>query len=79
MKQRREPRELLLPRLECPTFLVYGEARLGSIINDADLELFKKNVPHGITVHIAAVGHVVIGGAPGQAGLKQVTQFLSSL
>jgi pimeloyl-ACP methyl ester carboxylesterase len=71
--------ELLLPRLECPTLLVYGEPRLGSIINDADVELFKKDVPHGRAVHIADVGHGVISGAPGQAGLKCVTQFLSSL
>ena len=71
--------ELFLPRLACPALLVYGEARLGSVINDGDLELFRRNVPHGIAVHIYEAGHNVVGGETGRVTLKHVTQFLSSL
>jgi pimeloyl-ACP methyl ester carboxylesterase len=71
--------EMLLPRLACPTLLVYGEARLGSVLDEADLELFKQMVPHGVTVHIADVGHGLIGGDVRQTVLTHMMQFLSSL
>ncbi len=71
--------EQLLPQLVCPTLLVCGETRLGSVMNDHDVEFFKNHVPQGITVHVKDVGHEVIWGLPGQAALEQVTQFLNSL
>ena len=71
--------EQLLPQLVCPTLLVCGETKLGSVMNDHDVELFKKHVPQGTTVYVKDVGHEVIWGAPGQAALAQVTQFLNSV
>ena len=71
--------EQLLPQLVCPTLLVYGERKLDSVINDDDVELFKKYAPQGIAVHVKDVGHGVIWGSSGQAALEHVDEFLNSL
>ena len=71
--------EQLLPQLVCPTLLVYGETRLGSVMNDSDVAFFKKHVPQGSSVQVKDVGHEVIWGAPGQITLERITQFLTAL
>jgi pimeloyl-ACP methyl ester carboxylesterase len=71
--------EQLLPQVVCPTLLVYGETRLGSVMNDSDVEFFKKHILQGTTIQVKDVGHEVIWGSPGQAALERITQFLNSL
>lgn len=71
--------EQLMAQVGCPTLLIYGESNLGAIVNDADAEQLKKQVPRALTIQVKDADHGIIYGPAGQMALAAVARFLDSL
>jgi pimeloyl-ACP methyl ester carboxylesterase len=68
----------MLPRIACPTLLLYGELDRGSYVRDEDADWMKAKVAQCSAFQIKDVGHELPWGQPAKV-LEHITRFLSAL
>jgi len=69
----------VLPRVACPTLLVYGETDLGGLVRDSDVTRFKTHIPHSRMVQIKGAGHALLWSPIVTVTLEHVTEFFEIL
>jgi pimeloyl-ACP methyl ester carboxylesterase len=68
--------ETLLPLIKCPILIMRGDEKLGSMIQDADIEIATTLAPQTIDIKISDVGHSLLDNK--EIVLKEVKQFIES-